>query len=300
MMFIGYYLPIFIIILAGIIFILTSIFKYYYINNPSQYYISIQNQNNNQNTINSTIMVNIYYQNEFNIYYVPSFYENLSNWNIFYNITNTYSQTNNNHVLKIYPSNITNINSTSFDINSLDNVELESIINLSNNTVEGNNVIYTYNENTYNCSIVGNNDIKYQAGDFVYFCILCKSTSNQNIQNYYLNEPMYINITPAISLLNNSYPNIQYYNYTINNVEIVNGTYLAIPLSNNGGNGGYSMEDFQNILVTIGPPLNNYIQTSPYIGDNVVFLVNYDGKYYALPSWYAGKSNGNYYFLLIY
>jgi len=49
MMFIGYYLPIFTIILAGIIFILTSIFKYYHINNPSQYYISIQNQNNQNN-----------------------------------------------------------------------------------------------------------------------------------------------------------------------------------------------------------------------------------------------------------
>jgi hypothetical protein len=46
MMFIGYYLPIFIIILAGIIFILTSIFKFYHINNSSQYYISMQNQNN--------------------------------------------------------------------------------------------------------------------------------------------------------------------------------------------------------------------------------------------------------------
>ena len=50
MMFIGYIIPIFIIILAGIIFILTSIFKFYHINNPSQYYISIQNQNN-QNKI---------------------------------------------------------------------------------------------------------------------------------------------------------------------------------------------------------------------------------------------------------
>jgi|GEM_PF-543413 len=301
MLFIGYYLPIFIIILAGIIFILTSIFKYYHINNPSQYYISIQNQNNqnnqnnNQNTINSTIMVNIYYQNGYDIYYVPSFYENLSNWNIFYNITNVYSNIGNNNILAITPSNITNINSTSFDINSLDNVELESIINLSNNTFEGNNVIYTYNENTYNCSIVGNNDIIYQAGDFVYFCILCKSTNNQNIGYFYLNESEYLNITPAISLLNNSYPNIQYYDYTINNVEIINGTYLAIPLSTNGG---YSMEDFQNILVTIGYPLSNYINITPYVGDNVVFLVDYDGKYYALPSWYAGEYNGNYYFFI--
>ncbi|MFZ8801240.1 MAG: hypothetical protein ACO2ON_03660 [Candidatus Nanopusillus sp.] len=80
MLFIGYYLPIFIIILAGVIFILTSIFKYYNIYNPSQYYISVQDQNvqNNQNNsnlnkINSTIMVNIYYQNGFSIQYVPSF-----------------------------------------------------------------------------------------------------------------------------------------------------------------------------------------------------------------------------------
>jgi len=108
-MFIGYYLPIFIIILAGVIFILTSIFKYYHINNQSQYYISIQNQNNqnNQNSvnnnINSTIMVNIYYQNGFNIYYVPSFYEDLSNWNIFYNITNVYSNIGNNNILNINP-----------------------------------------------------------------------------------------------------------------------------------------------------------------------------------------------------
>jgi hypothetical protein len=300
MMFIGYYLPIFIIILAGVIFILTSIFKYYHINNPTQYYISIQNQNNqnnqnnNQNTINSTIMVNIYYQNGYNIYYVPSFYENQNNWNIFYNITNFYSNVGNNKILAITPPNITNITSSSFNINSLDNVQLESIINLSNNTFEGNDITYTYQGNTYECKIVGNNDIQYQAGDFVYFCILCTSNNN-NIQSYYLNEPMYINITPAISLLSNSYPNTKYYDYTVNNVEIVNGTYLAIPLSNNGG---YSMEDFQNILVTIGYPLNQYIQNSPYIGDNVVFLLNYDGKYYALPSWYAGNDSGNYYFFI--
>jgi len=67
---------------------------------------------------------------------------------------------------------------------------------------------------------------------------------------------------------------------------------------------GYSMEDFQNILVTIGPPLSNYINNNvnennnSYIGDNVVFLIYYDGKYYALPSWYAGESNGNYYFFI--
>jgi len=55
MMFIGYFLPIFIIIIGGVIFILTSIFKFYHINNPSQYYISIQNQNiqNNQNSGNN-------------------------------------------------------------------------------------------------------------------------------------------------------------------------------------------------------------------------------------------------------
>ena len=58
------------------------------------------------------------------------------------------------------------------------------------------------------------------------------------------------------------------------------------------------MEDFQNVLVTIGPPLSYYINTTPYFGDNVVFLVNYAGKYYALPSWYAGESNGNYYFFI--
>jgi len=309
MMLIGYYLPIFIITLAGVIFILTSIFKFYHINNPSQYYVSIMNQNSqnnqnsNQNTINSTIMVNIYYQNGFNIYYVPLFIENLSNWNIFYNITNTYTSSS-RKPLGINPPNITNVTSASFDINSQD-VELESIINLSNNTFEGNDVIYTYNGATYECKIVGNNEITYQAGGFAYFCILCKTVSGNNpsIQNYYLNEPEYINITPAIFLLGNSYPNTQYYDYTVNNVEIVNGTYLAIPLSNS--NGGYSMEDFQNILVTIGYPLSQYINTilnednSSYIGDNVVFLVNYNGKYYALPSWYAGKdNNGNYYFFI--
>ena len=64
------------------------------------------------------------------------------------------------------------------------------------------------------------------------------------------------------------------------------------------------MEDFQNILVAIGPPLNNYINNNinindnSYVGDNVVFLINYAGKYYALPSWYAGESNGNYYFFI--
>jgi len=305
MMFIGYYLPIFIIILAGVIFILTSIFKYYHINNPSQYYISIQNQNNqnnqnsNQNTINSTIMVNIYYQNGYDIYYVPSFIEDLSNWNIFYNITTTYGVSNSGNLLAITPPNITNITSASFDVNSLSNVQLESIINLSNNTFEGNVVKYTYKGNTYECKIEGNNEITYQAGSFVYFCILCTSSNGQNIQNYYLSEPEYLNITPAISLLENSqysFPNLEYYDYTVNNVEIVNGTYLAILLSNS--NGGYSMEDFQNILVTIGPPLSNYINNTPYVGDNVVFLVNYDGKYYALPSWYAGKYNGNYYFFI--
>lgn len=312
MMFIGYYLPIFIIILAGVIFILTSIFKPYHINNPAQYSISIQNQNNqnnqsNLNTINSTVMVDIYYQNGYNVYYVPSFIENLSsnncniypsNCNIFYNITNTYSNISDNNIFAITPPNITNINSTSFNINSLSNVQLESIINLSNNTFEGNDVAYTYQGNTYECNILGNNDIKYQAGDFIYFCILCKTTSNQNIGYYYLNESEYLNITPAISLLDSSqysFPNLEYYNYTVDNVEIVNGTYLAIPLSNNGG---YSMEDFQNILVTIGPPLSNYINTTPYYGDNVVFLFDYDGKYYALPSWYAGENNGNYYFFI--
>ncbi|EOD42697.1 hypothetical protein Nst1_036 [Candidatus Nanobsidianus stetteri] len=308
MMFIGYYLPIFIIILAGVIFILTSIFKYYHINNPSQYYISIQNQNNqnnqnsNLNTINSTIMVDIYYQNGYDIYYVPSFIENLSNWNIFYNITNTYSNISNNNILQINPENITNINSTTFNINSLSNVKLNSTISLSNNTFEGNKVTYTYQGNTYECSIKGSNNIQYEAGSFIYFCILCEplnNQNNQNIQNYYLNEPEYLNITPAIYLLSNSYPNIpntQYYNYTVNNVEIVNGTYVVITLSNS--NGGYSMEDFQNILVTIGPPLSNYINTTPYYGDNVVFLVYYAGKYYALPSWYAGENNGNYYFFI--
>jgi hypothetical protein len=301
MLFIGYYLPIFIIILAGIIFILTSIFKYYHINNPSQYYISIQNQNNqnnqnnNFNTINSTIMVSIYYQNGFDIKYVQSFIEDQNNWNIYYNITNIYSGVNNsNNILKINPENIINIISTSFDISSLNNVELESVISLSNNTYEGNNVIYTYQGNKYECSIVGNNRIKYQAGSFIYFCILCKSDKSQNIQNFYLDKPLYINITPAISLLGNSYPNSKYYDYTVN-IKIINGTYLAIPLSNKGG---YSMDDFQNILVVIGPPLSNYIQNSPYVGDNVVFLLNYNGKYYALPSWYAGKYNGNYYFFI--
>ena len=103
MLFIGYYLPIFIIILAGVIFILTSIFKYYHIYTPSQYYISIQDKDvpnkedkNNLNTINSTIMVSIYYQNGFSIQYVPSFIVDQNNWNIYYNITNTYSGVNNN------------------------------------------------------------------------------------------------------------------------------------------------------------------------------------------------------------
>jgi uncharacterized protein YxeA len=303
MLFIGYYLPIFIIILAGVIFILTSIFKYYHIYNPSQYYISIQDQNtqnnqdnNNLNTINSTIMVSIYYQNGFIIQYVPSFIVDQDNWNIYYNITNTYSGVNNSvNVLKINPPNITNISSRSYSIESLNNVDIESVINISNNTFEGNSVKYTYNGNTYECSIVGNDRVRYRAGDFVYFCILCKSNNGQNIQNFYLNEPLYINITPAISLLGNSYPNSKYYDYTINNVKIINGTYLAIPLSNNGG---YVMDDFQNILVIIGPPLNNYIKRSPYVGDNVVFILNYKGKYYALPSWYAGEYNGNYYFFI--
>jgi uncharacterized protein YxeA len=303
MLFIGYYLPIFIIILAGIIFILTSIFKYYHIYNPSQYYISIQDQNtqnnqnnNNLNTINSTIMVSIYYQNGFSIQYIPSFIVDQNNWNIYYNIKNFYSGVNNsNNVLKINPENIINISSTSFSINSLNNVNIESVINLSNNTFEGNSITYTYQGNRYECSIVGNNNIKYQAGSFVYFCILCKSDNDQNIQNFYLDKPLYINITPAISLLGNSYPNSKYYNYTVNNVKIINGTYLAIPLSNNGG---YSMDDFQNILVIIGPPLSNYIKKSPYVGDNVLFILNYNGKYYALPSWYAGEYNGNYYFFI--
>jgi len=129
MLFIGYYLPIFIIILAGVIFILTSIFKYYHIYNPSQYYISIEDKNipNNQsndnlNTINSTIMVSIYYQNGFIIQYVPSFIVDQDNWNIFYNITNTYSGNNNNvNVLRINPPNITNISSRSYSIESLNN-----------------------------------------------------------------------------------------------------------------------------------------------------------------------------------
>jgi len=303
MLFIGYYLPIFIVILAGIIFILTSIFKYYHIYNPSRYYISIQDQNtqnnqnnNNLNTINSTIMVSIYYQNGFIIQYVPSFIEDQNNWNIYYNITNTYSNISNNRILQITPPNITNISSKSYSISSLNNVNIESVINLSNNTFEGNSVTYTYQGNKYECSVVGNNRITYQAGGFVYFCILCKSSQSQNIQNFYLDKPLYINITPAISLLDkNQYPNSKYYDYTVNDVKIINGTYLAIPLSNNGG---YSMDDFQNILVIIGPPLSNYIKKSPYVGDNVLFILNYNGKYYALPSWYAGEYNGNYYFFI--
>jgi hypothetical protein len=90
---------------------------------------------------------------------------------------------------------------------TLSNVELESIISLSNNTIEGNKVKYTYNGNTYECSIVGNNDIKYQAGSFVYFCILCKSPNSQNIRNFYLSELEYLNITPAISSVDNNFIN---------------------------------------------------------------------------------------------
>ncbi|WP_231434217.1 hypothetical protein [Candidatus Nanopusillus massiliensis] len=40
-------------------------------------------------------------------------------------------------------------------------------------------------------------------------------------------------LIPAISLLGTSDPNTQYYDYIVNNIEIVNGTYLATPLSNN-------------------------------------------------------------------
>jgi len=116
------------------------------------------------NTINSTIMVSIYYQNGFIIQYVPSFIVDQDNWNIYYNITNTYSGVNNNvNVLKINPENITNISSRSYSINSLNNVDIESVINLSNNTFEGNSVKYTYNGNTYECRIVGNNRVTYRA-----------------------------------------------------------------------------------------------------------------------------------------
>lgn len=59
--------------------------------------------------------------------------------------------------------------------------------------------------------------------------------------------------------MGNSYTNTQYYDCTVNNVEIVNGTYVVITLSAPG----YSREDFQNVLVTIGPPLSNYINTTP-------------------------------------
>ena len=301
MMFIGYILPIFIITLAGVIFILTSIFKYYHINNPSQFSVSIQSLNNQNNqsypdTINSTIMVDIYYQNGYDVYYVPSFIENLSNWNIYYYITNSYTanESSDNSIFEIDPGFINNTNSTTFSVTSLENVYLNTTISLLNFTNGGNNVTYTYDGNTYECGIVGSSDVIYPAGSFVYFCILCQAPNSQNIQNFYLSEPEYLNITPAISLLGNFSPTTQYYDYTVNNVEIVNGTYVVITLSAPG----YSMEDFQNVLVTIGPPLSNYINTTPYYGDNVVFLVNYDGKYYALPSWYAGESNGNYYFFI--
>jgi len=49
-------------------------------------------------------MVNIYYQDGFDIQYVPSFNENQNNWNIFYNITNVYSNIGNNKILNINPS----------------------------------------------------------------------------------------------------------------------------------------------------------------------------------------------------
>ena len=179
-------------------------------------------------------MVDIYYQNGYDVYYVPSFVENLSsnncnkypsNCNIFYNIITTYTfnESNDNNVLEIYPESITNINSTSFDVNSLENAQLNTTISLSNNSIEGNNVAYTYDGNTQECSIKGNSNVIYQAGSFVYFCILCETPNSQNIQNFYLSEPEYLNITPAIYLLSNSYPNLnnQYYNYTVNNVEIV-------------------------------------------------------------------------------
>ncbi len=46
----------------------------------------------------------------------------------------------------------------------------------------------------YECKIVGNNVLEYQAGSFAYFCILCEPVSgnSQSIQYYYLSEPEYI------------------------------------------------------------------------------------------------------------
>ena len=96
-------------------------------------------------------MVDIYYQSGYDVYYVPSFCENLSsnncntypvNCNIFYNITTTYTsnESSYNNVLEIYPESITNINSTTFDVNSLKNAQLNTTISLSNNTILGNNV----------------------------------------------------------------------------------------------------------------------------------------------------------------
>ncbi|WP_256443459.1 hypothetical protein [Candidatus Nanopusillus massiliensis] len=39
------------------------------------------------------------------------------------------------------------------------------------------------------------------------------SGNSPSIQYYYLSEPEYINISPVISLLGNSYPNTQYSYY---------------------------------------------------------------------------------------
>ncbi|MGC9132908.1 MAG: hypothetical protein ACP5GJ_00680, partial [Nanopusillaceae archaeon] len=289
-----YYLAIFIIILSGVFFILSSIFKFHYnMYNFVQSSPSTLNQNTNSNNntqnynyINSTIIVFIYYQLGNSIF----FYNNLPG-NIQYIINNTYYGTSgNSQISEPSPQQIINNTQNIYYVQSIANinVQLESSINLTNNSYIGNQVS---DENGDVCSVEGSQEEPYSPGDTIFFCILC-NINNNNVGYYYISSPEQINITPAISLLN-GFPNTQRYNYTVT-IYLINETVGTVTLSVPGS---YTMDNFQTVLFRIDYPFNQYVNPD---GSNVIFFVQnpYNGKYYALPSWYAGEINGSYYFFV--
>ncbi|BBL45219.1 hypothetical protein MJ1_0040 [Nanobdella aerobiophila] len=285
--FVGYYLVIFIIILAGIFFILTYIFKFNYnINLNPSVQISLQNQNANNNvkTNNYTYNVLVY------VYY---------NYNNYVYLTQGLPGTNNTYNYSIVPyigNSLAPINpqiaynnmTSTLQFTSNANENINFYINLSNQTYTGTEVDY----NNYQCQILPPNEQIGSPNQNPIFCIEC--TGGNKLQYFYLQNPEYLNVTPAISLLD-GYPNVNYYNYTINNLYIENMTAISLESQDTY----YTLSPFQDILVEVVPPFSNYINSYDGINaDNVLFLIYYNNQYYVLPSYYAGNNNNIYYFFV--
>ncbi|BFI73395.1 hypothetical protein YN1_3820 [Nanoarchaeota archaeon] len=296
-----YYTIIFIIIITGVIFILLSIFKfhfsfftYYSETSFSNNNANNNNHNNNIPQINSTIAVYLYYKSGLSISFIQQLPEGIN-----YVINTSYYNlkgVQNTNLLQIIPSLIINNTFNIYTIQSADcnNIVgngqpcLQTNITLENITTNSTSVSY----NGYTCSVSSSSSQTYPAGGFALFCIVCYGTNNPNSAYYYINNPIQINITPGISLLNN-FPNTNYYNYTVT-LTLQNETIKVIPLAVQGA---YQMPNFQTVLVKITSPFNQYVNNN---GDNVIFFTQdiQNGQYYALPSWYAGENNGNYYFFV--